>query len=146
MNGMDGFDTNKLYRYIYERKGKYYIRKNNKSYGSFNSLENAMLDRDLLEICNWDQDLMISLSTVQANMYKEFDLPPFKRDRLDKYRLPKYITRYGDKYRVQKYIEGELCVFGDFSTLHDALVCRDSLVRVGWDVRLAVPEGQATLD
>ncbi|WP_409200689.1 hypothetical protein [Methanobrevibacter sp. DSM 116169] len=51
------YDTK--YRYIYRTKyGTFKIQKNNKSYGYFHDIRNALNERDLLIKCNWDLDLI----------------------------------------------------------------------------------------
>ena len=132
---MSAYNIKHLYRYIIKRGNSYTIRRQRKYYGTYGKLENAMLERDLLEDVNWDVAALINLPSVVNNRYFEWDLPPFPTlPRNDVYGLPKYITR-GSKgnYRVQKLLDGKVCSFGTYSRLEDAVNVRDELIRVGWN-------------
>ena len=132
---MNAYNTSHLYRYIIKRGNSYIIRRKQKYYGAFVKLENAMLERDMLEDVNWDTSVLINLPSVVSNRYFEWDLPPFPVNRRnDKYGLPKYVTR-GSKghFRVQKFLDGKVCSFGTYATLEDAVCARDELVKSGWD-------------
>ena len=77
-------NTKHLYRYIWKINGKYRVVKNNKSYGTFNTLENALLERDLLEDYNWNTEALINIETVTKNRYQEMNLPPFEKQQKPK--------------------------------------------------------------
>lgn len=131
---MTVFNTKHLYRFIRKRDNRYVIRKNNKHYGTFHKVENAMLERDLLEDVDWNTEALINLPSVVYNRYLEWDLPPFPvSPRNDRYGLPKYVTRGGGgRFRVQKLLGGKVYSFGSYRTVEDAVRARDELIKCGW--------------
>ncbi len=52
----------------------------------------------------------------------------------DKYSTEsKYIERRGQNYYIKKKIKKKTYYFGIYSTLEDAQIVRDQLIRVGWE-------------
>ena len=130
---MSVYSAKHLYRYIIERNGRYYIWRQNKCYGGFKKVETAMLERDFLEDCEWDEDRLIECEVVNTNRYEEMDLPPFTKHRNVVYDLPKHITFHRGKFRIQKCLNGRPVFFADFRNLKDAVSARDNLESHGWD-------------
>ena len=124
-------NTKHIYRYIWKIKGRYRIVKNNKSYGSFTKLENALLERDILEDYNWDENILTNIETITKNRYLEMDLPPFKKQ--TKQKLPKYIRKRGKGYLIQKSINGQTVHFGTYNTLKEASYIRMLLEDNNWN-------------
>ena len=67
-----------FYRYIYEEKGKYYIRKDNELYLICNTLADALYERDRFENVDWDWDKYVLLEDTM-NGYIHISLPPFNK-------------------------------------------------------------------
>lgn len=67
-----------FYKHIVERNGSYVIerRKDGEYYGIFDSLADALYERDRLIAVGWDLDLAMDLPETE-NIYKYIDLPPF---------------------------------------------------------------------
>lgn len=65
-----------FYRYIYERNGSYEIIKDNEKYGTYNTLADALYERDRLEAVDWDWDLSMELPET-INGYIHIQLPPY---------------------------------------------------------------------
>lgn len=125
-------NTKHIYRYIWKIKGRYRVVKNNKTYGSFTKLENALLERDLLEDYNWDENILADIETITKNRYLEMDLPPFKKQ-IKSSKLPKYIRKRGKGYLIQKSINGQTIHFGTYPTLTEASYARMILEDNNWD-------------
>ena len=120
-----------LYRYIIKRGDRYCIFHNGERLGTFTSLENAMLERDLLEWCDWDEESVLDLGSV-PNPYEFLELPPFPVDRNSINRIPYVTVTKQGKFRVQKVIDGELVVFGTVGTRRQAEAIVDELRLNGW--------------
>lgn len=100
-----------FYRFIHKFEGKYDIIKDNEKYGRYNSLEDALYERDRLIAVDWDWDKSLELPEYPNN-YIHIDLPPFVHQ-------PNYISVDAehwvvrDKGKSQKYR-------GRFDNLEDA--------------------------
>lgn len=120
-----------FYRHIYSTKnGKYQIIKDNEYYGDFNTLEEALLERDELERLNWDMELICESDIPSENKYLGMSLPPFTH-------TPKYIQTEvrGRKKRwiIIKHINGKRKRFGRYNSLEEAVHVRDLLLKYDWD-------------
>lgn len=70
-------------RYFYRnivKSGKVYrVKYNNKDYGEFKKLSDALYERDALFFCNFDYDLLVECDL--ENKYENMKLPPFPEKR-----------------------------------------------------------------
>ena len=66
-----------FYRYIYKINGKYEIHKNNENYGAFDTLPEALYERDRFINVDWDWELYVQLPETN-NAYIHINLPPFQ--------------------------------------------------------------------
>ncbi len=57
----------------------YRVKHNNKDYGEFRKLSDALYERDALFFCNFDYDLLVECDL--ENKYENMDLPPFPERR-----------------------------------------------------------------
>ena len=128
-------NTKHLYRYIWKINGKYRVVKYQKSYGTFNTLENALLERDLLEDYNWNTEELINIETVTKNRYQEMNLPPFEKQQKPK-EIPKYITKRGNLYLRQKSLNGQTVHFASTKDLNNAIELRNFIKKHNWDKKL----------
>ena len=58
---------------------KYRIKHNNKDYGEFSKLSDALYERDCLFYCKFDYDLLVECDL--PNKYENMELPPFPESR-----------------------------------------------------------------
>ena len=65
-----------FYRYIVKSDGKYHIIKDNERYGTYNTVEDALYERDRLMAVDWDWDKSMELAETNNNYYA-IRLPPF---------------------------------------------------------------------
>ena len=82
MNGGVRIETNNIryfYRNIVKSGKKYRIKYNNKDYGEFSKLSDALYERDCLFYCKFDYDLLVECDL--PNKYENMDLPPFPENR-----------------------------------------------------------------
>lgn len=68
-----------FYRNIVKTKDVYRIKYNNKDYGEFKKLSDALYERDALFYCNFDYDLLVECDL--ENKYENMELPPFPTKR-----------------------------------------------------------------
>ena len=122
-----------LYRFIIRRGKHYCIFKDGVRYNTFHTLENAMLERDLLEWCDWNESLVEHLGTDIPNPYKKIDLPKFPKDRNSINRIPYVTVTERGRYRVQKMINGSLSTFGSFNTKREATAIVKKLQANDWN-------------
>ena len=123
-----------LFKYI-RKRGKKYIIKNKNTWGTYDKIEDALHDRDLLVEANWDLGEMLSRDE-KPNKYYEMDIPNFELKQIKKKNNLKYITkqRRGDViyYTVQRTVNDSIQRYGYFDTLDEAIVRRDELVKNDW--------------
>ena len=120
-----------MYHNIYKRNnGTYQIIKNNKTYGHYNNLVDALQERDDLESVGWDVDLLCDLSMPRPNKYEGIELPPFEH-------IPQYISieTINNKSKfVIRYLSGSKRKrYGSYTTLEEAEKVRDLLIENDWD-------------
>ena len=87
-----------FYRNIVKTGDVYRVKHNNKDYGEFRKLSDALYERDALFFCNFDYDLLVECDL--ENKYEHMDLPPFPEKRP---RGPIKGTKFNKKER-----EGEI--------------------------------------
>jgi hypothetical protein len=68
-----------FYRNIIKSDDVYRIKHNNKDYGEFKKLSDALYERDCLFYCKFDYDLLVECDL--ENKYENKDLPPFPQKR-----------------------------------------------------------------
>lgn len=81
-----------FYKNIYLINRKYYIYKDNESYGGFNTLPEALYERDKLIKCGWDWENYVEAPET-LNNYIHMELPPFSHE-------AKFITHEKEKWMV----------------------------------------------
>lgn len=123
-----------LFKYIYKRGDKYVIRNKN-IWGTYDKIEDALHDRDLLVEANWDIGEMLSRDE-KPNKYYDMDIPNYELYKIKKKNNLKYITKQwrGDVlyYTVQRTVNKSIQRYGYFDTLEDAIRRRDELVENDW--------------
>jgi len=117
---------------------KYRIKYNNKDYGEFSKLSDALYERDCLFYCKFDYDLLVECDL--PNKYENMDLPPFPESR------PR--GRIEGNLKFKKDLEGEIvfnhkerkfCVirgeenFGQYDTMVEAYFVKKTLMEHDWD-------------
>ena len=68
-----------FYRNIVKTGDVYRVKHNNKDYGEFRKLSDALYESDALFFCNFDYDLLVECDL--ENKYENMDLPPFPEKR-----------------------------------------------------------------
>ena len=68
-----------FYRNIVKTGDVYRVKHNNKDYGEFSKLSDALYERDALFFCNFDYDLLVECDL--ENKYENMELPPFPEKR-----------------------------------------------------------------
>jgi len=119
----------------------YRVKYNNKDYGEFRKLSDALYERDALFFCNFDYDLLVECDL--ENKYENMDLPPFperrpkgrikgtkvnKKERegeiLFNHKLRKFYIKKGDE------------VFGFYDTMTEAFYYKKLLMDNHWDMNV----------
>ena len=143
-------------KYIRQNKGHYSIIRKSKSYGRFDSLDDAILIRNLLAENGWrteeidntvqidDGWMAIGVIDEKVHLLSKFDRKPSQNtiDKLYKKRRrnpngSRYglnITRIFDTYIIKKQIAGDSYIFGCYESLEDAEFVRNHLLDNDWDV------------
>ena len=116
----------------------YRVKHNNKDYGEFSRLSDALYERDALFFCNFDYDLLVDCDL--ENKYENMELPPFPEKR------PKGRIK-GTKVN-KKEIEGEILfdhkirkffikkgdeIIGNYDTMTEAFYYKKLLMDNHWD-------------
>lgn len=113
---------NTQYHCIYRNKGGYSIRKSIKGeiiyFGYYDTLDEAVDQRDWFEVNNWDTRL---INTKKLKRTKD----PTMR----------YITKHHGKYEIIKQINGKQRYFGSYNTLREAKHMRKKLIKNNWCVK-----------
>ena len=84
-----------FYRYIYEKKNRYVIRKGDEEFGRFTRLADALYERDRLMAVDWDWDKLSEMPETPNN-YLHIKLPPFNHK-------GQYITHDKEHWVVRGY-------------------------------------------
>ena len=123
----DSFKTKKISPYgkfIYKNKDKFVVERKIKgelkTFGSFDTIEEAIKFREDLINDNWGIEGEINL--VREGTYG------------------KYIRFINGIYKIEKTIDGELLSFGLFDTLDEAILARKILIENAWDDDTQVPD------
>ncbi|WP_298500080.1 zinc ribbon domain-containing protein [uncultured Methanobrevibacter sp.] len=127
-----------FYRNIVKTGDVYRVKHNNKDYGEFSKLSDALYERDALFFCNFDYDLLVECDL--ENKYENMELPPFPEKR------PKGRIK-GNKIN-KKEREGEILfdhkkrgfyikrmgeIIGYYDTMTEAFYYKKLLMDNDWD-------------
>ncbi|WP_298522629.1 zinc ribbon domain-containing protein [uncultured Methanobrevibacter sp.] len=127
-----------FYRNIVKTGDVYRVKHNNKDYGEFSKLSDALYERDALFFCNFDYDLLVECDL--ENKYENMELPPFPEKR------PKGRIK-GTKVN-KKEREGEILfdhkkkgffikrmgeIIGYYDTMTEAFYYKKLLMDSNWD-------------
>ena len=143
-------------KYIRKNKNSFNIVKSSKTYGKFDSLDDAVLIRDELIKNNWDMDsvdemykidgkyLVFKVIEGKIHLILKSDEKPSKEsvDELVKKKIrnpnnSKYglnILKLFDTFIIKKQIAGDEYVFGYYDKLEDAQFVRNFLMDNNWNV------------
>jgi hypothetical protein len=130
-----------FYRNIYKKNKGFVIIYREEQYNHFRSLENALMERDLLEAYDWDYESLIMNETSNNNPYMDISLPPFPDVKVpgnlsgESHTANKNYVYYvptKNKYQVRKLIDGEIKVFGYYNTHSLADKVSDKLQDYDW--------------
>ena len=110
-------NTSSCGKFITQSSNKYQIVRTIEGkkvdFGSYPTLEEALLKREELIDDNWGTDM-------EMNFHR-------------KSKFGKYISYFDGVFKIQKVINGDLLDFGYFDTIDDAIIARDILVENNWD-------------
>ena len=127
-----------FYRNIVKTGNVYRVKYNNKDYGEFKKLSDALYERDALFFCNFDYDLLVECDL--ENKYENMELPPFPEKR-PKGRIKG--TKVNKKEREGEllfdhkkrgfYIQKGEKIFGYYDTMTKAFYYKKLLMDNHWD-------------
>ena len=127
-----------FYRNIIKTGNVYRVKYNNKDYGEFSKLSDALYERDALFFCNFDYDLLVECDL--ENKYENMDLPPFPekrpKGRIKGTRVNKE-EREGEilfNHKIRKfYIKRGNEIIGNYDTMTEAFYYKKLLMDNNWD-------------
>ena len=117
----------------------YRIKYNNKDYGEFRKLSDALYERDALFYCNFDYDLLVESDL--ENKYENMKLPPFpekrpkgriKGSKINKNQREGQILF--DHKKRKFYVEKEETIFGYYNSMTEAYYYKKLLMDHNWDI------------
>ena len=127
-----------FYRSIVKTGDVYRVKHNNKDYGEFRKLSDALYERDALFFCNFDYDLLVDCDL--ENKYENMVLPPFPEKRP---RGPIKGTKFNKKEREGEilfnhkikafYIKRMGEIIGYYDTMTEAFYYKKLLMDNDWD-------------
>ena len=127
-----------FYRNIVKTGDVYRVKHNNKDYGEFRKLSDALYERDALFFCNFDYDLLVECDL--ENKYENMVLPPFPEKRP---RGPIKGTKFNKKERGGEilfnhkikafYIKRMGEIIGYYETMTEAFYYKKLLMDNDWD-------------
>ena len=127
-----------FYRNIVKTGDVYRVKHNNKDYGEFRKLSDALYERDALFFCNFDYDLLVDCDL--ENKYENMVLPPFPEKRP---RGPIKGTKFNKKEREGEilfnhkikafYIKRMGEIIGYYDTMTEAFYYKKLLMDNNWD-------------
>ena len=127
-----------FYRNIVKTGNVYRVKHNNKDYGEFRKLSDALYERDALFFCNFDYDLLVDCDL--ENKYENMVLPPFPEKRP---RGPIKGTKFNKKEREGEilfdhkkrgfYIKRMGEIIGYYDTMTEAFYYKKLLMDNDWD-------------
>ncbi|MBQ2831690.1 zinc ribbon domain-containing protein [Methanobrevibacter sp.] len=127
-----------FYRNIVKTGDVYRVKHNNKDYGEFSKLSDALYERDALFFCNFDYDLLVECDL--ENKYENMELPPFPekrpKGRIKGTKINKK-EREGEilfNHKKRKfYIKRMEDVIGYYDTMTEAFYYKKLLMDNDWD-------------
>ena len=128
-----------FYRNIVKTGNVYRVKYNNKDYGEFTKLSDALYERDALFFCNFDYDLLVECDL--ENKYENMELPPFP-ERRPKGRIKG--TKVNKKEREGEiisnhnkrkfYIQKGDDIIGHYDSMTEAFYYKKLLMDNNWDM------------
>ncbi len=130
-----------FYRNIVKTGDVYRVKHNNKDYGEFRKLSDALYERDALFFCNFDYDLLVECDL--ENRYENMELPPFPekrpKGRIKGIKVNKE-EREGEILFDHKlrsfYIQKGEKIIGYYETMTEAFYYKKLLMDNDWDERI----------
>ncbi|AMD16975.1 hypothetical protein TL18_02405 [Methanobrevibacter sp. YE315] len=127
-----------FYRNIVKTGDVYRVKYNNKDYGEFSKLSDALYERDALFFCNFDYDLLVECDL--ENKYENMELPPFPerrpKGRIKGTKVNKK-EREGEilfNHKLRKfYIQKSDEIIGYYDTMTEAFYYKKLLMDNQWD-------------
>jgi hypothetical protein len=127
-----------FYRNIVKTGDVYRVKHNNKDYGEFSRLSDALYERDALFFCNFDYDLLVECDL--ENKYENMELPPFPekrpKGRIKGTKINKK-EREGEilfNHKLRKfYIQKGHEIIGHYDTMTEAYYYKKLLMANNWD-------------
>ena len=127
-----------FYRNIVKAGNVYRVKHNNKDYGEFKKLSDALYERDALFFCNFDYDLLVECDL--ENKYETMELPPFPekrpKGRIKGMKVNKK-EREGEilfNHKLRKfYIQRGEDIIGHYETMTEAFYYKKLLMDNDWD-------------
>ena len=127
-----------FYRNIVKTGDVYRVKYNNKDYGEFRKLSDALYERDALFFCNFDYDLLVECDL--ENKYENMELPPFPerrpKGRIKGTKVNKK-EREGEilfNHKIRKfYIQKGDDIIGHYDTMTEAFYYKKMLMDNNWD-------------
>ena len=128
-----------FYRNIVKTGDVYRVKHNNKDYGEFRKLSDALYERDALFFCNFDYDLLVECDL--ENKYENMDLPPFP-ERRPKGRIKgtkvNKTEREGEilfDHKMRKfYIQKGNEIIGHYDSMTEAFYYKKLLMDNNWNM------------
>ena len=143
-------------KYIHENKNSFAVIKNSRSYGKFNTLEDAIFACEILMDNDWDLScidevylhdgsyIVVKVIDEKLNFLARYKKPPSQeqiQNLVKKYkrnpnnsRYGLNITRFFETFFIKKQIAGEKYIFGYYDNLEDAEFVRNHLLDHMWDI------------
>ena len=128
-----------FYRNIVKTGNVYRVKYNNKDYGEFTKLSDALYERDALFFCNFDYDLLVECDL--ENKYENMELPPFPerrpKGRIKGTKVNKK-EREGEilfNHKIRKfYIQKGEDIIGHYDSMTEAFYYKKLLMDSNWDM------------
>lgn len=128
-----------FYRNIVKSGNVYRIKYNNKDYGEFKKLSDALYERDALFYCNFDYDLLVESDL--ENKYENMKLPPFPekrpKGRIKGSKINKE-EREGkihfDHKKREFFVQKGETIFGYYKSMTEAYYYKKKLMDNNWDM------------
>ena len=130
-----------FYRNIVKTGNVYRVKYNNKDYGEFSKLSDALYERDALFFCNFDYDLLVECDL--ENKYENMELPPFPerrpKGRIKGTKVNKK-EREGEilfNHKIRKfYIQKGDDIIGYYDSMTEAFYYKKLLMDNNWDMNV----------
>lgn len=141
---MNSNEIRYFYRNIIKTKNNIYrIKYNNKDYGEFKKLSDALYERDALFYCNFDYDLLVECDL--ENKYENMELPPFPEKRsagrikgikINKKKLEGEIL-FNHKTKLFYIKKGDI-IYNHYKTMTEAYYYKKKLMENNWDINCLI--------